>query len=105
MAPGDTITGVRLADEQRWYDDGAPEGQAFYGRDDTGSWHVWIHSPDGRLGGDHGAQGWGGNLTNHQVVEHEDGTITVSPSILITFPGTDWPEWHGYLERGVFREV
>lgn len=44
-----------------------------------------------------------GNLSNHQVVEHEDGTITVSPSILISH----WTgaSWHGYLERGVWREV
>lgn len=43
-----------------------------------------------------------GNLRNHEVTEHEDGTITVSPSILIEQPpiGT----WHGYLERGVWRE-
>lgn len=44
-----------------------------------------------------------GNLNNHEIVEHEDGTITVSPSILITDhrPGKSW---HGYLERGVWRE-
>ena len=47
--------------------------------------------------------GWGlGNLAAHQVEEHEDGTITVSPSILVT--GHDMT-WHGYLERGVWREV
>jgi hypothetical protein len=39
---------------------------------------------------------------NHTIVEHEDGTITVSPSILINW-GQD--QWHGYLERGVWREV
>ena len=106
MAAGDVTQGVRLADGQRWYHDGAPDGQAFYGRDEDGAWNVWIHSPGRvRFGGEHGAKGWGGNLTNHQVTEHEDGTITVSPSILVTFPGTDWPQWHGYLEHGVFREV
>jgi len=43
-----------------------------------------------------------GNLQAHQVTEHEDGTITAAPSILIkSWNGT----WHGYLERGVFREV
>lgn len=37
---------------------------------------------------------------NHKVTEHEDGTITASPSIY------DAPEgWHGYLERGIWREV
>lgn len=46
-----------------------------------------------------------GNLANHDVTEHEDGTITVSPSILITShdAGGD-VQWHGYLERGVWRE-
>lgn len=32
------------------------------------------------------------------VVEHEDGTITASPSIHLV------GIWHGYLERGVWRE-
>lgn len=45
-----------------------------------------------------------GNLSKHTVVEHEDGTITVSPSILISRPHTG-ESWHGYLERGVWREV
>lgn len=47
-----------------------------------------------------------GNLSSHDVVEHEDGTITVSPSILTTarWAGVD-RTWHGYLERGVWREV
>lgn len=59
-----------------------------------------------------------GSLSNHDVVEHEDGTITVSPSILVTW--VDWQsddkgmpieatrvekQWHGYLERGIWREV
>lgn len=33
----------------------------------------------------------------------EDGTITVSPSILISH--WEGRSWHGYLERGVWREV
>lgn len=44
-----------------------------------------------------------GCLSAHTVVEHEDSTITVSPSILIT--GHYGRQWHGYLERGVWREV
>lgn len=44
-----------------------------------------------------------GNLNNHEVIEHEDGTITVSPSILIhSYIGK---KWHGYLERGIWRKV
>ena len=42
-----------------------------------------------------------GNLSRHDIVENEDGTITVSPSILITVPSIG--EWHGYLENGFWR--
>lgn len=44
-----------------------------------------------------------GRLSLHQVVEHEDGTITVSPSILVETG--DGRRWHGYLERGVWRAL
>lgn len=44
-----------------------------------------------------------GNLSAHTVTEHEDGTITVSPSIEIK--SWDGGYWHGYLERGVWREI
>lgn len=44
------------------------------------------------------------NLNGHQVVEHEDGTITVSPSILCS-GGPKEASWHGFLERGVWRET
>lgn len=40
------------------------------------------------------------DLSRHEVIEHEDGTITVSPSILVTGGG----QWHGFLERGIWRE-
>lgn len=46
---------------------------------------------------------WGGNLSAHEVVEKEDGTITVSPSILIS--DSNGERWHGYLENGIWREV
>lgn len=47
-----------------------------------------------------------GSLRAHEVAEHEDGTITVSPSILITGDDGDCQvQWHGYLERGVWRTV
>lgn len=43
----------------------------------------------------------------HSIVEHEDGTVTVEPSIRQDFrppvgesPGT--PAWHGFLRRGVW---
>lgn len=66
-----------------------------YGKDVDGIWHCSAprETPDGF--------GFTGNLSKHTVVEHEDGTITVTPSILITrHDGT----WHGYLERGFWRE-
>lgn len=40
---------------------------------------------------------------NHRVTEHEDGTITVSPSILAN-TGEGGVMWHGYLEKGFWRE-
>ena len=46
-----------------------------------------------------------GNLANHTVVEHADGTISATPSILISEPNTGKTLWHGWLERGVWREV
>lgn len=44
-----------------------------------------------------------GGLRHHDVIEHDDGTITVSPSILIR--GHSGREWHGWLERGIWRTV
>lgn len=44
-----------------------------------------------------------GNLKNHKVTEHEDKTITVEPSILVTQGERE--EWHGFLEHGVWRSV
>jgi len=67
-----------------------------YGREpETGIWYA--NSPNGHVG----------NLSNHTVTEHDDGTITVSPSILIstTVGGVKKEVWHGYLEHGVWREV
>lgn len=47
-----------------------------------------------------------GNLGNHDIVEHEDGAITVSPSILVSteYDGKYRQLWHGYLEKGIWRE-
>ena len=42
-----------------------------------------------------------GDVSKHAITEHADMTITVSPSILVTGGGESW---HGYLERGVWRE-
>jgi hypothetical protein len=66
-----------------------------YGRHPAdGNWYAC--TPGGHLG----------NLSAHDVVEHEDGTITASPSILISVRDSKENRvelWHGYLERGVWR--
>ena len=41
-----------------------------------------------------------GILVTHAIIEHDDGTITVSPSILCLGGN----KWHGFLEKGVWRE-
>ena len=48
-----------------------------------------------------------GNLSAHTVTEYDDGTITVSPSILITYTDDNGARvhWHGFLEHGVWRVV
>jgi len=49
------------------------------------------------------------SIRDHVVIEHEDGTITVSPSILYEAPhyprsdGSTGYSFHGFLERGVWR--
>ena len=65
-----------------------------YGKDEDGCW--WAYAPlDGCLG----------CLEQHEVTEHDDGTISVAPSILIsTYDGERVIQWHGYLECGIWRE-
>ncbi len=50
-----------------------------------------------------------GSLETHTVTQHEDGTITVTPSILVTDPNDagnpDKVQWHGYLEHGVWLRI
>jgi len=60
-----------------------------YGKDNAGTWYA-------RPPGCHT-----GSLRNHQVTEHDDGTITVSPSILVTDATC---QWHGYLVKGEWRK-
>lgn len=58
----------------------------------SGGKRTWmVLTPNGHLG----------NLANHDVVEHEDGTITVSPSILVSDHTGEL--FHGWLERGEWR--
>lgn len=58
-----------------------------YGQDSKGIWSV-------RPPGHHA-----GGIPDHEVEEHEDGTITVKPSIVLTDP-----PWHGYLTKGEWKE-
>ena len=84
------MTGRRVPNDTPWWDYEPGD----YGLCDQ----VWYARPpvDLRLTG---------NLSLHEVVEHEDGTITVSPSILCSTTVNGEPaSWHGFLERGVWRE-
>jgi hypothetical protein len=61
-----------------------------YGKDTHGNWWIWV--PDTNIVCDlpqrtSDGKGW-------TIEEHEDGTITTSPSI--NFPH----HWHGYLTKG-----
>lgn len=60
-----------------------------YGLDSRGH---WMARPPGNHSGD---------LSQHTVEEHDDGTITVTPSILIN-DGRN--QWHGHLIRGVWED-
>lgn len=82
-----TVQGKRVNADANKYDYGMEPGD--YGQDADGIWHCI--TPNGLVG----------TLSNHSVQEHEDGTITVSPSILV------WNKeerYHGFLERGIWRE-
>lgn len=74
-----------------------------YESSDYGLWHdMWLcRAPSGE-----GPQKFTGNLTAHEVVENEDKTITVTPSILVThrWAGVEY-SWHGYLNNGIWNEV
>lgn len=61
-----------------------------YWKTDTGHWHGV--TPNGLYCG----------LNNHHVEEHEDGTISVTDSSILTRGGPDEPTWHGYIRRGVW---
>lgn len=58
-----------------------------------GQWMV--NTPNGHLGMI--------NTKKWTIIEHEDGTITVSPSISVR--NADQELWHGFLEAGIWRSV
>jgi hypothetical protein len=61
---------------------------------DTDSKVLWIKDPAGHVG----------RVSKHTITEHEDGTISVEPSILAT-TADHGHDWHGYLRRGVWSEA
>lgn len=56
--------------------------------------HWFLCAPSGEHGGC--------NTTTWSITEHEDGSITVSPSLWFN---KDLNGWHGFLQRGVWRQV
>lgn len=73
------------------FPDGFDTQTICYWRDHRGVWMLYL--PGGGLG----------DLSQHDVTEHEDGTITVSPSILVTSPRPAGERRrHGFLRRGVW---
>lgn len=96
------VTGIRvMPNDKGWLDPREIDKPARYGRATAaaaqgkrpGFWQVT--APDGLVGAI--------DPSIHTVVEHEDGTITVTPSIDFSKrrPGA----WHGWLTKGVFRSV
>ncbi len=82
------------------YPEGYSDDRLCYWKDQRGVWMLNLPHYGGCLG----------NLSQHTVVEHENGTITVSPSILISARRCIDGVWrdinvHGYLERGAWRDV
>ena len=69
-----------------WGDDGIDGGYCPVVRDGDRTWMV--RTPNGHLG----------NLGTHDVTENEDGTITVSPSILVS--DNTGELYHGFLVAG-----
>lgn len=63
-----------------------------YGKDVAGRW--WARVPDDQYDM--------ASLDAYEVTEHDDGTISVSPSIMAHH---GFAHWHGYLEHGVWREI
>ena len=83
------MQGRRLPDDTtEWTEDTRPIGGYWK---INGQWHGM--TPNGEMC----------NMSAHTITEHEDGTITVSPSILVTRGRERTELWHGYLERGVWR--
>lgn len=105
---GELTLGTRVADSKMGVEGGgwpewkdAPAGAYMlvdmgrYGEQEQPHTDLWIKDP----------RGCEGRVAHnvHTITVNDDGTVTVQPSIAPndTNPGG----WHGYLERGVWREV
>jgi hypothetical protein len=105
MADGDTMRGFRMPDVVL----GEPsDGWACWKHPEPG-WYAKVLRPDGstawwQICDPSGHQGIVGR--HHTVTEFADDptVITVAPSILAT-KEEHGHDWHGYLERGIWREV
>jgi hypothetical protein len=90
--------GRRLPDGAKWHGNDPDSAQpGDYGRvNHDGEW-VWrCRTPNGL----------GGLLSQHSVTEHDDGTITVEPSILVDWPREGAPRrYHGFLRGGVWETL
>lgn len=93
MAAGEVTQGRRVENVKALYD-GPPGGYTPVTNSESGQIVWWIKDPSGHVG----------RIPEHAVTEHEDGTITVSPSILAT-EAEHGHDWHGFLENGIWREV
>jgi hypothetical protein len=84
------VTGKRV---ETWEELFATPGGYMLAHRGDGSTSWYVKTPNGHIG----------NLGAHEVEEHEDGTITVSPSILVSDPSGKL--YHGFLRRGVWSEA
>ena len=75
---------------------GLPLKEGDYGQEKDGTWSV--RPPGQSMGG----------IPRHEVEEHGDGTITVTPSIVLKVMAGDRAVrevWHGWLKCGIWTEV
>lgn len=74
--------------------EGFPNNPGEYAKAENGDWILCLPT------GIHGTI----NDKTWKITEHEDGTITVSPSIYTKSPNHPQYDWHGFLEKGIWRE-
>lgn len=110
MTPGNELQGVRLPDAvlgesgegwDAWKHGGAMGGE----KPPLGSYQKVLHSGGGTAFWNiFDPSGNPGTIrsSGHSITEFDDGTISVSPSILAT-EQEHGHDWHGHLERGIWR--